>query len=102
MSGRVFGSDGGRGVNGAIVNLLPDNSEATDIVDAAMTTADGSFAFGRVPSGRYTMEVRARGYRVHTEQIRVRPGQSRKLSVRLTASASCPPIVIGQKRPVCP
>ncbi len=104
MAGTVLDRTNGRGLMGATVHLLPDDSSPNPgSAESAMTLDDGSFVFARVMPGRYYIEVNARGFKPHRSSTRFSAGQlKRNHTVRLTPVAVCPSVIAGRKNPACP
>jgi TonB family protein len=55
---------------GVRIKNLDGTNEETAVVNAA-----GEFGFSNIPAGRYTIEVKARGFAVGRTEVRVEPGR---------------------------
>lgn len=77
LLGRVRDAGDGSPVAAATVRLP---ALGVDVV----TGDDGRFALTRLPPGRHEVRVEHVGHGVHADSIRVRPGQSARLTMRLT------------------
>jgi hypothetical protein len=82
VGGRVFGPDG-HGVAGAVVRLEDGSGDHSDVVSAV----NGSFQFGAVTPGDYTLRVRSAGLSEwEADHLTVGLGTTARLNPRLTAN----------------
>lgn len=104
MQGTVIDRATNRGVLGAVVNLVPDDSKVSAAQGAsAMTRDDGAFMMERVVTGEYILEVHARGYKVYRNKVRFSPGQTRAgVIYRLSTATVCPAVIAGRAGTGCP
>ena len=79
LTGRVVDAATGEGLPGA--NIIFD-----DLKQGTATGADGSFRFGNLPRGRFTVQVRSLGYNTATQTVDTGTGQP--LEFKLTAAAT--------------
>ncbi|WP_310393038.1 TonB-dependent receptor [Hymenobacter sp.] len=79
LAGRVVDAATGEGLPGATVLF-------DDLKRGAATGPDGSFSFGSLPRGRFTLQVRSLGYNTVTQTVDTGSGQP--LEVKLTAAAT--------------
>lgn len=80
IRGRVVDGTSGQPLPGAQVTIV-------ELKRSAVTAANGIFAFERVASGKYTLQVGRIGYRRATQKIEVAPGDSVILRIPLELSA---------------
>ncbi|GAB3660642.1 TonB-dependent receptor [Hymenobacter agri] len=79
LTGRVVDAATGEGLPGA--NIIFD-----DLKQGTAAGPDGSFSFGNLPRGRFTVQVRSLGYNTVTETVDTGSGQP--LEIKLTAAAT--------------
>lgn len=82
VAGRVT-DDEGSVVTGAVITLVRD----TLFVAGDDSDETGAFEVSGVAAGDYTLRVNGLGYADHTREIRLTPGQTLELDVRLVRSA---------------
>jgi putative serine protease PepD len=88
VSGLVKTSLGGKGVAGARIGLVIVGStvSADNLLAWGGTNADGKFELNNpVPTGRYTLRVKAIGYETFTKDVEISPTSS-QISVELRPS----------------
>ena len=79
LTGRVTDAATGEGLPGSTVLF-------DDLKQGAATGADGSFRFGNLPRGRFTVQVRSLGYNTVTQTVDTGNGQP--LDIKLTVAAT--------------
>lgn len=79
LTGRVVDAATGEGLPGA--NVIFD-----DLKQGTAAGPDGSFRFGSLPRGRFTVQVRSLGYNTVTQTVDTGTGQP--LEIKLTAAAT--------------
>ena len=79
LTGRVTDATTGEGLPGSTVLF-------NDLKQGAATGADGSFRFGSLPRGRFTVQVRSLGYNTVTQTVDTGSGQP--LAIKLTVAAT--------------
>jgi len=70
--------------------------------EAASTNDAGEFRFGAVPAGRYTLEFRAPGFRMASQEVVVPAGQATRADATLNLGAVSETVVVTGKRPAPP
>ncbi|GAA3958604.1 TonB-dependent receptor [Hymenobacter antarcticus] len=79
LTGRVTDAATGEGLPGSTVLF-------DDLKQGSSTGADGSFRFGNLPRGRFTVQVRSLGYNTVTQTVDTGTGQP--LDIKLTVAAT--------------
>jgi len=92
FSGLVLVAGGTVPIAGATVALSPGGLSAT-------TELDGAFAFKDVPSGKYTVLVRAPGYKPLSVEETLAAGEATEVKYRLSTSSGALEVVVEGDRP---
>lgn len=85
FDGRVTDCDTNVGIFGATVSIY-----SSDYSDSATTDAEGYFSFLNIPAGQYQVTYSAEGYITDTEVEALREGDTRDISVCLSAGVTPP------------
>ena len=88
LTGRVTDAATGEGLPGSTVLF-------DDLKQGAATGADGSFSFGNLPRGRFTVQVRSLGYNTVTQTVDTGNGQPLDFKLMVAATEIGQVVVTG-------